>query len=98
MTAETLATLPATRTYGALLSAVPGLMTNNSSLGAMTTPFMTMFTAHGGRANEGRVQIDGLPPTRATSLNAHTRRGRPRLGTHSVTEGGLPCVERRTLS
>ena len=61
LTTETLKTLPATRTYGALLSAVPGLMTNNSSLGAMTTPFMTFFTAHGGRANEGRVHIDGLP-------------------------------------
>ena len=61
LTTETIQALPATRTYGALLAAVPGLMTNNSSLGAMTTPFMTMFTAHGGRANEGRVQIDGLP-------------------------------------
>jgi hypothetical protein len=61
LTAETLRTLPATRSYGALLSAVPGLMTDNTSLGAMTTPFMTFFTAHGGRGNEGRVHIDGLP-------------------------------------
>jgi hypothetical protein len=61
LTAETLRTLPATRSYGALLSAVPGLMTDNSSLGAMSTPFMTFFTAHGGRGNEGRVHIDGLP-------------------------------------
>jgi hypothetical protein len=61
LTADTVAVLPATRSYGALLSAVPGLMTNNTSLGAMTTPFMTMFTAHGGRGNEGRVHIDGLP-------------------------------------
>lgn len=61
LTAETLSVLPATRSYGALLSAVPGLMTNNTSLGAMTNPFMTMFTANGGRANEGRMMIDGLP-------------------------------------
>jgi hypothetical protein len=61
LTAETVSVLPATRSYGALLSAVPGLMTNNTSLGAMTNPFMTMFTANGGRANEGRMMIDGLP-------------------------------------
>ena len=61
LSAEIVKALPATRSYGALLSAVPGLMTNNSSLGAMATPDMTFFTAHGGRANEGRVQIDGLP-------------------------------------
>ena len=29
--------------------------------GAMTAPFMTFFTANGGRANEGRMMIDGLP-------------------------------------
>ena len=27
----------------------------------MTTPDMTFFTAHGGRQNEGRVHVDGLP-------------------------------------
>jgi hypothetical protein len=27
----------------------------------MTNPFMTMFTANGGRGNEGRMTIDGLP-------------------------------------
>ena len=53
--------LPATRTYGALLNAIPGLVTNTGSTGAMVTPDMTFFTAHGGRQNEGQVQIDGLP-------------------------------------
>ena len=59
--AETASVLPATRSYGALLAAVPGLQTDNTSLGAMTNPFMTMFTANGGRGNEGRMTIDGLP-------------------------------------
>jgi hypothetical protein len=59
--AETVSVLPATRSYGALLAAVPGLQTDNTSLGAMTNPFMTMFTANGGRGNEGRMTIDGLP-------------------------------------
>jgi hypothetical protein len=61
LNAEVMAVLPATRTYGALLNTIPGLQTNTGSAGAMTTPDMTFFTAHGGRGNEGRVHIDGLP-------------------------------------
>jgi hypothetical protein len=53
-------TLPATRTYGALLSAIPGLQVQGNGTASMT-PFMAMFTANGGRANEGRMMIDGLP-------------------------------------
>jgi hypothetical protein len=53
-------TLPATRTYGALLSAIPGLQVQGTG-GAAVTPFMAMFTANGGRANEGRMMINGLP-------------------------------------
>ena len=54
-------TLPATRSYGALLTAIPGLQVDNTvNNGAMITPFMTFFTANGGRANEGRMMIDGL--------------------------------------
>ena len=53
--------LPATRSYGALLTAIPGLQVDNTAnRGAQTTPFMTFFTANGGRANEGRMMIDGL--------------------------------------
>ena len=52
--------LPATRTYGALLTAVPGVQVGTGNAGAMTTPFMTFFTANGGRANEGRMMINGL--------------------------------------
>lgn len=58
---DILSTLPVTRSYGTLLAAIPGIMTNNTSTGAMITPFMTFFTANGGRANEGRMMIDGLP-------------------------------------
>ena len=53
--------LPATRSYGALLTAIPGMMVDNTvNNGAMTTPFMTFFSANGGRANEGRMMVDGL--------------------------------------
>ena len=57
---EVINTLPATRTYGALLSALPGLQVQGNGSAAIT-PFMAMFTANGGRANEGRMMIDGLP-------------------------------------
>ena len=59
--AQTLATAPVTRTYGALLAAIPGIVTDNTSRGALTEPFMTFFTANGGRANEGRMLINGMP-------------------------------------
>src|SRR5262245_31852219 len=61
ITAQTLATAPVTRTYGALLAAIPGITTDNTSRGALTEPFMTFFTANGGRANEGRMLINGMP-------------------------------------
>src|SRR5438034_3451992 len=58
---DIIAALPATRSYGALLTAIPGLMVDNTvNNGAMTTPFMTFFSANGGRATEGRMMIDGL--------------------------------------
>jgi hypothetical protein len=58
---ETLSTLPVTRSYGTLLAAIPGIVTDNTSLSAMAEPFMTFFTSNGGRGNEGRMLIDGLP-------------------------------------
>ncbi|HEU4695253.1 MAG TPA: TonB-dependent receptor, partial [Vicinamibacterales bacterium] len=61
ISAESLATLPVTRSYGTLLAAIPGITTDNTSRGAMTEPFMTRFTSNGGRGNEGRMLINGLP-------------------------------------
>jgi hypothetical protein len=61
LTSETINSLPATRSYGALLNAIPGLSTNTGSTSAMATPDMTFFTANGGRQNGGQVQIDGMP-------------------------------------
>jgi hypothetical protein len=54
--------LPVSRGYGALLAVIPAMMTSGTDqiFSAQTTPQMTMFTTHGGRANEGRVMIDGL--------------------------------------
>src|SRR4029077_17147823 len=50
--------LPATRAYGSLLNAMPGVTVDNNGLAA--TPTMTFFSAHGGRTNEGRMSINGM--------------------------------------
>jgi hypothetical protein len=55
---EVVNTLPASRGYGNLLMAVPAVQVN--LLNSATDPTMQFFTVHGGRSNEGRVQIDGL--------------------------------------
>ena len=54
----TIAALPASRGYGNLLAAVPGIQQTGLDSGA--NPVMSFFTAHGGRGNEGTIQIDGM--------------------------------------
>jgi hypothetical protein len=60
LSSDIINTLPATRSYGALLTAIPGVQVGLGNMSAMTVPNMTFFTANGGRANEGRMMIDGL--------------------------------------
>jgi hypothetical protein len=55
---DVIAALPATRAYGAVLNAIPGLTVDNNGL--ETTPTMTFFSSHGGPSNEGRMQINGM--------------------------------------
>ena len=50
--------LPATRAYGSLLNAMPGVTVDTNGLA--TSPTMTFFTAHGGNTNEGRMSINGM--------------------------------------
>lgn len=55
---DVIESLPATRAYGALLNAMPGVTVDNNGLA--TTPTMTFFSAHGGNTNEGRMAINGM--------------------------------------
>src|SRR5262245_3372856 len=55
---DVIAALPATRAYGSILNATPGLTVDNNGLNA--TPTMTFFSARGGQTNEGRVTINGM--------------------------------------
>src|ERR1700716_1133608 len=56
--ADAIQSLPATRAYGSLLNAMPGVTVDTNGLAA--TPTMTFFSAHGGRTNEGRMSINGM--------------------------------------
>jgi hypothetical protein len=58
LTNDIVKTLPVTRSYDSLLTAVPAV--NGGSLDVALTPTMRIFTSHGGRGNEGNVQVDGL--------------------------------------
>ena len=63
--------LPTARTYNALLFLVPGVTTN--TLDTITGTAQTAFPVHGGRANEGRLAVDGWtigsPPSGNTPTN-----------------------------
>ena len=65
LTSDVVRAIPATRSYNGILAMIPSVNTsaffnageqNNTQL----SPSMTIFTSHGGRGNEGRVQVDGL--------------------------------------
>jgi hypothetical protein len=58
ISADAIQALPATRAYGSLLNAMPGVTVDTNGLAA--TPTMTFFSAHGGRTNEGRMSINGM--------------------------------------
>jgi hypothetical protein len=55
---KTINELPIARGYGALLAAVPTLQGAGASSSSSVNP--SFFTVHGGPANEGTVQLDGL--------------------------------------
>src|SRR5882762_420794 len=55
---ETIRNLPSVRSYSYLLTAVPGLQTNNNNVN--TGPVFAIFPIHGGRGVESRLTVDGL--------------------------------------
>ena len=58
MSSETLAAVPATRGYNALVFLVPSVTGGSNQVDL--SPMMRIFYSHGGRGNEGRVMVDGL--------------------------------------
>jgi hypothetical protein len=57
-TNETMRNLPSVRSYSYLLTAVPGLQTNNNNVNS--GPVFAIFPIHGGRGVESRLTVDGL--------------------------------------
>ena len=68
--AETLSSLPITRSYGAVLYAVPGLNVAPGVNGNDYSPSMALFTAHGGNSTEGRMMVNGVPVAGSFSGNS----------------------------
>ena len=50
--------IPTVRSYNAMVSVVPGVITNLNDV--VTGTVTTQFPIHGGRNNEGRLTVDGL--------------------------------------
>src|SRR6195256_2482374 len=55
---DVLKAIPTVRSYNAIVSVVPGVVTNLNDV--VTGTSTTQFPIHGGRNNEGRMTVDGL--------------------------------------
>jgi hypothetical protein len=56
---STIAQVPNARQYYSFTALVPGLNIQGSDVGGSSGPTFSVFQAHGGRRNEGRLQVDG---------------------------------------
>jgi hypothetical protein len=99
---EFIESLPATRSYSAILQMIPAIQVGASFLlSAETTPEMQLFNARGGEGNEGRITINGLvvaapfaaAACRARSTTRRTSR-RSRCRSPAASARTRPAVRR----
>jgi carboxypeptidase family protein len=94
LTGDVVQTLPAARSYNALLVLVPGVVTNVND--TVTGPATTSFPIHGGRQNEGRLLLDGLnvgsPPSGNSATSYDVDAGQAQEVTFTMS-GGLGEAE-----
>ena len=57
---ETVSALPTSRQYGGLIALVPAINVQGNDVGGAQGGIFNVFQVHGGRRNEGQVQIDGM--------------------------------------
>ena len=57
---EVLASIPSSRGYAAVTVLTPGINAQGADVGGVSGNAFSVFQAHGGRRNEGQVQINGL--------------------------------------
>ena len=70
LSGQILRSIPTVRSYNAILVLVPGIVTNAND--TVTGTNTTSFPIHGGRVNEGRLQMDGLTVGSPPSGNSAT--------------------------
>jgi len=88
-------TIPASRGYGNLLSTVVGI--SGTGLDVSSGVSTNFFTAHGGRGNEGTIQIDGMNVGSAFNGGGVAGFGYPTAGSQEIqvtVAGGLGEVDR----
>ena len=57
---DVVSAIPTARTYTGLLTVVPGIVSTSNDVGGLSGTSVSTFTIHGGRSNEGRLQLDGM--------------------------------------
>jgi hypothetical protein len=57
---ETVSSLPTSRQYGGLIALVPAINVQGNDVGGAQGGIFNVFQVHGGRRNEGQVQVDGM--------------------------------------
>ena len=57
---DVLSGIPSSRTYAAVTVLMPGINAQGADVGGASGALFSVFQAHGGRRNEGQVQVNGL--------------------------------------
>jgi len=57
---EVFAGIPSSRSYAAVTVLMPGINAQGADVGGVAGNLFSVFQAHGGRRNEGQVQVNGL--------------------------------------
>jgi hypothetical protein len=95
---EVISEIPSARLYHSIVQLVPGVVTSGPpDVGGADGPVFKLFSIHGGRGNEGQVQVDGMS-TGAALNGAGVSYYVPDVGTSQEVEvrltGGTAETER----
>jgi hypothetical protein len=60
MSGGTVNDIPTSRNYGGLIALVPAINVQGNDIGGSQGAIFNVFQVHGGRRNEGQVQVDGM--------------------------------------
>jgi hypothetical protein len=95
---EVISEIPSARLYHSIVQLVPGVVTSGPpDVGGASGPVFKLFSVHGGRGNEGQVQVDGMS-TGAALNGAGVSYYVPDVGTSEEVEvrltGGTAETER----